>query len=212
MSLTQEADTTTMMLSSRASMAARAMLRPSATVLRRSVHDAMNKPAYRLVLIRCVLVLGGYLFLFSSHARASTWSSPAAPFLIHASIPFDHTISHGESEWNRENRFTGWYDVQLSEKGASRCALLCRSINRGGRPAVISACPITSSQPTHSQASRRPRRAAGCSRRRASPSTRPTPPSCAAPSRPAGSCSRRQVEARRPRPVTRSTTPSASFN
>lgn len=26
-------------------------------------------------------------------------------------------IRHGESEWNRENRFTGWYDVQLSEKG-----------------------------------------------------------------------------------------------
>jgi 2,3-bisphosphoglycerate-dependent phosphoglycerate mutase len=26
-------------------------------------------------------------------------------------------IRHGESEWNRENRFTGWTDVDLSEKG-----------------------------------------------------------------------------------------------
>jgi len=26
-------------------------------------------------------------------------------------------IRHGESEWNRENRFTGWKDVDLSEKG-----------------------------------------------------------------------------------------------
>jgi len=26
-------------------------------------------------------------------------------------------IRHGESEWNKENRFTGWTDVDLSEKG-----------------------------------------------------------------------------------------------
>ncbi|MDR2179799.1 MAG: 2,3-diphosphoglycerate-dependent phosphoglycerate mutase [Synergistaceae bacterium] len=26
-------------------------------------------------------------------------------------------IRHGESEWNKENRFTGWTDVPLSEKG-----------------------------------------------------------------------------------------------
>ena len=26
-------------------------------------------------------------------------------------------IRHGESLWNKENRFTGWYDVDLSEKG-----------------------------------------------------------------------------------------------
>ncbi len=28
-------------------------------------------------------------------------------------------IRHGESEWNKENRFTGWKDVDLSEKGRS---------------------------------------------------------------------------------------------
>lgn len=26
-------------------------------------------------------------------------------------------IRHGESEWNKQNRFTGWHDVELSEKG-----------------------------------------------------------------------------------------------
>ncbi len=28
-------------------------------------------------------------------------------------------IRHGESTWNKENRFTGWTDVDLSEKGAA---------------------------------------------------------------------------------------------
>ena len=28
-------------------------------------------------------------------------------------------VRHGESQWNKENRFTGWYDVELSEKGVS---------------------------------------------------------------------------------------------
>ena len=26
-------------------------------------------------------------------------------------------IRHGESTWNKENRFTGWTDVELSDKG-----------------------------------------------------------------------------------------------
>ena len=26
-------------------------------------------------------------------------------------------VRHGESQWNLENRFTGWVDVDLSEKG-----------------------------------------------------------------------------------------------
>jgi len=28
-------------------------------------------------------------------------------------------VRHGESTWNKENRFTGWHDVPLSEKGVS---------------------------------------------------------------------------------------------
>ena len=26
-------------------------------------------------------------------------------------------VRHGESEWNKQNLFTGWMDVDLSEKG-----------------------------------------------------------------------------------------------
>ena len=29
-------------------------------------------------------------------------------------------LRHGESQWNLENRFTGWYDVSLTEKGDRR--------------------------------------------------------------------------------------------
>jgi len=26
-------------------------------------------------------------------------------------------LCHGESQWNKENRFTGWTDIDLTEKG-----------------------------------------------------------------------------------------------
>jgi len=26
-------------------------------------------------------------------------------------------VRHGQSQWNLENRFTGWWDVDLTEKG-----------------------------------------------------------------------------------------------
>lgn len=34
--------------------------------------------------------------------------------------PFNRLVlvRHGESQWNKENRFTGWYDVPLSDKGS----------------------------------------------------------------------------------------------
>lgn len=31
-------------------------------------------------------------------------------------------LRHGESDWNKENRFTGWTDVDLSEKGVAEAA------------------------------------------------------------------------------------------
>ena len=33
-------------------------------------------------------------------------------------------LRHGESTWNRENRFTGWTDVGLSEKGVQSCEVV----------------------------------------------------------------------------------------
>ena len=37
-------------------------------------------------------------------------------------------LRHGESTWNKENRFTGWTDVDLSERG--------REEARAGGPAA----------------------------------------------------------------------------
>ncbi len=40
-------------------------------------------------------------------------------------------LRHGESEWNRENRFTGWVDVDLSERGreeAYQAGMLLRTV------------------------------------------------------------------------------------
>ncbi|NUM89231.1 MAG: 2,3-diphosphoglycerate-dependent phosphoglycerate mutase [Bdellovibrionales bacterium] len=41
-------------------------------------------------------------------------------------------IRHGESAWNKENRFTGWTDVDLSEKGCEEAAHAGRVLSREG--------------------------------------------------------------------------------
>jgi len=41
-------------------------------------------------------------------------------------------IRHGESQWNKENRFTGWYDVGLSEKGVAEAIEAGRTLKREG--------------------------------------------------------------------------------
>ena len=41
-------------------------------------------------------------------------------------------IRHGQSTWNAENRFTGWVDVDLSEKGvqeAEKSGKLLKELN-----------------------------------------------------------------------------------
>lgn len=42
------------------------------------------------------------------------------------------TIRHGESQWNLENRFTGWYNIQLSPKGEKEAAEGGKLINEAG--------------------------------------------------------------------------------
>jgi 2,3-bisphosphoglycerate-dependent phosphoglycerate mutase len=32
-------------------------------------------------------------------------------------LPFLILVRHGQSQWNLENRFTGWWDVDLTEQG-----------------------------------------------------------------------------------------------
>jgi len=41
-------------------------------------------------------------------------------------------IRHGESEWNKENRFTGWKDVDLSEKGLHEAHLAGKLLKQEG--------------------------------------------------------------------------------
>jgi 2,3-bisphosphoglycerate-dependent phosphoglycerate mutase len=41
-------------------------------------------------------------------------------------------LRHGESTWNKENRFTGWTDVDLSEKGVAEAHAAARSLADGG--------------------------------------------------------------------------------
>src|SRR5690242_20745322 len=41
-------------------------------------------------------------------------------------------LRHGESTWNRENRFTGWTDVDLSEKGIVEARNAGRLLREGG--------------------------------------------------------------------------------
>jgi 2,3-bisphosphoglycerate-dependent phosphoglycerate mutase len=46
-----------------------------------------------------------------------------------------HTVvllRHGESTWNRENRFTGWTDVDLSERGEQEAHEAGRLLSEGG--------------------------------------------------------------------------------
>ena len=41
-------------------------------------------------------------------------------------------VRHGESQWNKENRFTGWADVPLSEKGENEAREAGRLIKNAG--------------------------------------------------------------------------------
>jgi 2,3-bisphosphoglycerate-dependent phosphoglycerate mutase len=41
-------------------------------------------------------------------------------------------LRHGESHWNKENRFTGWTDVDLSEKGVQEAHKSARLLREGG--------------------------------------------------------------------------------
>jgi 2,3-bisphosphoglycerate-dependent phosphoglycerate mutase len=41
-------------------------------------------------------------------------------------------LRHGESTWNKENRFTGWTDVDLTERGRAEAAEAGRLLREGG--------------------------------------------------------------------------------
>lgn len=41
-------------------------------------------------------------------------------------------IRHGESDWNRKNLFTGWTDVELTEKGENEGRTAGRLLRENG--------------------------------------------------------------------------------
>jgi 2,3-bisphosphoglycerate-dependent phosphoglycerate mutase len=41
-------------------------------------------------------------------------------------------IRHGQSVWNKENRFTGWTDVDLSEQGVEEAKAAGRKLKEAG--------------------------------------------------------------------------------
>src|SRR5215831_13398706 len=41
-------------------------------------------------------------------------------------------LRHGESAWNKENRFTGWTDVDLTDKGRDESRAAGRLLRDGG--------------------------------------------------------------------------------
>lgn len=41
-------------------------------------------------------------------------------------------LRHGQSEWNKENRFTGWTDVELSDQGISEARRAGVALKKGG--------------------------------------------------------------------------------
>ena len=41
-------------------------------------------------------------------------------------------LRHGESVWNKENRFTGWVDVDLSEKGIEEAKIAGQRLKEQG--------------------------------------------------------------------------------
>ncbi len=41
-------------------------------------------------------------------------------------------LRHGESTWNKENRFTGWTDVDLSDKGVEEAKQAAVLLTQGG--------------------------------------------------------------------------------
>lgn len=55
--------------------------------------------------------------------------------VTHRCEAFMHTVvllRHGESQWNKENRFTGWVDVDLSEKGIAEAHSAGKLLKDGG--------------------------------------------------------------------------------
>lgn len=52
-------------------------------------------------------------------------------------------VRHGQSQWNLENRFTGWWDVDLTEKGVAEATAAGELLDQTG---LLPTCAFTSVQ------------------------------------------------------------------
>ena len=57
---------------------------------------------------------------------------PAASKREHNALPRLILVRHGQSQWNLENRFTGWWDVDLTEKGEAEARAAGRLLAEKG--------------------------------------------------------------------------------
>src|SRR5712692_8348541 len=64
----------------------------------------------------------------SKKSSAPPRHSPAGARSVHKLV----LLRHGESTWNQENRFTGWTDVDLSERGRAEAQAAGRLLREGG--------------------------------------------------------------------------------
>src|SRR6185503_8306768 len=62
----------------------------------------------------------------SARPPASPDAAPSRP--MHKLV----LLRHGESTWNKENRFTGWHDVDLTDRGRQEAAEAGRLLKEGG--------------------------------------------------------------------------------
>ena len=88
------------------------------------------------------------------------WSPARSKFLAHACLDALHSVlpelgtgqelmptlvllRHGQSQWNLENRFTGWWDVDLSDKGIAEARAAGRMLKAQGRSNSTAASPAS---------------------------------------------------------------------
>ena len=81
------------------------------------------------------LPLADGLTLHSPRGRSAHGSSvPSVSCAVkeHSTMYKLVLLRHGESTWNKENRFTGWTDVDLSDRGREEAAEAGRLLKEGG--------------------------------------------------------------------------------
>ena len=79
-------------------------------LLRQSNKCSTNKKIVKIEL--CFVTITCSCILTESETKAEDVQSDGKPKTYKVVM-----IRHGESEWNKENRFCGWYDAGLSSQG-----------------------------------------------------------------------------------------------